>query len=133
MKRGRGGFLPPHHRDKSLAQVVESLLQKGAIELAPLPLLGYYSRLFIVMKASGSWRPVMDLSPLNLFVFRIHHPEGCVRKVYQFQALLWSLCGSAGLDAGHGIWLIQASFREQVLLSLRTVLQLFNYLGVVVN
>ena len=78
MKRARGGFLPPHHRDKALAQVVESLLQKGAIELAPLPSLGYYSRLFIVMKASGSWLPVMDLSLLNLIVLRIRHPEGCV-------------------------------------------------------
>ena len=72
----------------------------------------------------------MDLSPLNLFVFRIHHPEGCVSAssdtsgiqivsavhgVWQILpiqgSLLWSLRGSTGLHAGHGIWLIQASPR----------------------
>ena len=45
----------------------------------------------------------------------------------------WVLCGSAGLHAGYGIWLIQASSREQVLLSRRTVLRMFNSLGIVVN
>ena len=48
-------------------------------------------------------------------------------------SLLWSLRGSAGIHAGHGIWPIQASSREQVLLSLRTVLRLFDSLGIVVN
>ena len=38
------------------------------MELAPLSSPGYYSRLFVVMKASGSWRPVIDLSLLNLKV-----------------------------------------------------------------
>ena len=64
--------------DKALAQVVESLLQKGAIELASFSSLGYYSRLFFVMKALGSWRPVINLSLLNLIVLKIHHPEGGV-------------------------------------------------------
>ena len=53
---------------KALEGEVRSLLEKGAIELAPLPSPGYYSRLFVVMKASGSWRPVIDLSLLNLGV-----------------------------------------------------------------
>ena len=94
----------------------------------------------------------MHLSPLNLIVFRIHHPEGCVSAssdtsgiqivsavhgVWQSLpiqgSLLWSLRGSAGIHSGHGIWLIQASFREQVLLSPRTVLMLFDSLGIVVN
>ena len=41
---------------------------KGAVELAPLPSPGFYSRLFVVWKTSGSWRPVIDLSHLNRFV-----------------------------------------------------------------
>ena len=61
---------PKSIRGKALVQEVESLLQKGAIELAPLPSLGYNSRLFVVMKASGSWRPVIDLSRLNLKVLK---------------------------------------------------------------
>ena len=53
-------------RGKALEAEVQSLLSKGAIELAPLPSPGFYSRLFVVMKASGVWRPVIDLSTLNL-------------------------------------------------------------------
>ena len=47
-----------------------SLVEKGAVELAPLPSPGYYSQLFVVMKASGSWKPVIDLSLLNLRVLK---------------------------------------------------------------
>ena len=55
-------------RGKALEGEVQALLAKGAIELAPLPSPGYYSRLFVVLKASGAWRPVIDLSLLNLRV-----------------------------------------------------------------
>ena len=57
-------------RGMALASEVLSLVKKGAVELAPLPSPGYYSRLFLVMKASGSWRPVIDLSLLNLKVLK---------------------------------------------------------------
>ena len=108
-------------RVKALAQVVESLLQKGAFELAPLSSLGYYSRLFFIMKALGSWRPVSNLSLLYLIVLKIHHPEGSVSAISDASviqtvssvhgvrqslpihgSLLWSRRGSAGLHAGHG-------------------------------
>ena len=62
------GLRPDSIRGKALEGEVRSLLEKGAIELAPLPSPGYYSRLFVVMKASGSWRPIIDLSLLNLKV-----------------------------------------------------------------
>ena len=61
-------YCPDSIRGKALEAQVRSLLEKGAIELAPLPSPAYYSRLFVVMKASGSWRPVIDLSLLNLKV-----------------------------------------------------------------
>ena len=177
---------------KALEQEVELLLQKGAIELAPLSSLGYYSRLFVVMKASGSWRPVIDLSLLNLRVLKTPfkmetiqstllsvrrgdwmvsidlkdaylqvpiHPESrkylrfmAFNKVYQFKVLCFGLSTApqvftrvmapvSAILHTLGIrlrrylddWLIQASSREQVLLSLRTVLQLCNSLGIVVN
>ena len=179
-------------RGKALEQEVESLLQKGAIELTPLPSLGYYSRLFVVMKASGSWRPVIDLSLLNLRVLKTPfkmetiqstllsvrrgdwmvsidlkdaylqvpiHPDSrkylrfmAFNKVYQFKVLCFGLSTApqvftrvmapvSAILHTLGIrlrrylddWLIQASSREQVLLSLRTVLQLCNSLGIVVN
>ena len=44
------------------------MLAKGALEIARDPGPGFYSRLFLVEKASGGWRPVIDLSHLNNFV-----------------------------------------------------------------
>ena len=51
----------------SLNQSVQELRNKGAIEPAPL-YPGFYSRLFLVRKATGEWRPIIDLSSLNVFV-----------------------------------------------------------------
>ena len=44
------------------------MLSKGALERVPDLGPGFYSRLFLVEKASGGWRPVIDLSPFNEFV-----------------------------------------------------------------
>ena len=51
-----------------LEEATIGLIAKGAVELAPLPSPGFYSRLFVVWKTSGSWHPVIDLSHLNCFV-----------------------------------------------------------------
>ena len=55
-------------RAQALRQGVEGMLAKGALEIARDPGPGFYSRLFLVEKASGGWRPVIDLSHLNDFV-----------------------------------------------------------------
>ena len=52
----------------ALALEVSKMLEKGAVEVVVDPGLGFYSRLFLVEKANGGWRPVIDLSPLNGFV-----------------------------------------------------------------
>ena len=44
------------------------MLAKGALEIARDPGPGFYSRLFLVEKATGGWRPLIDLSHLNDFV-----------------------------------------------------------------
>ena len=44
------------------------MLAKGALEIVLDPGPGFYSRLFLVEKATGGWRPVIDLPPLNGFV-----------------------------------------------------------------
>ena len=44
------------------------MLAKGALEIARGAGPGFYSCLFLVEKASGGWRPVIDLSHLNDFV-----------------------------------------------------------------
>ena len=55
-------------RAQALRQEIEGMLAKGALEIARDPGPGFYSRLFLVEKASGGWRPVIDLSYLNEFV-----------------------------------------------------------------
>ena len=44
------------------------MLAKGSLEIVLDLGPGFYSRLFLVEKATGGWRPVIDLSPLNGFV-----------------------------------------------------------------
>ena len=53
---------------------VESLLQKRAIEevTSMHPKRGFFSRIFLVQKRTGGWRPVIDLSRLNQFVLCPH-------------------------------------------------------------
>ena len=62
---------PAYHqgseRAEALTNVVVDMLQKGAIEPVQTCSSGFYSRLFIVLKASGSWRPVIELSTLVTF------------------------------------------------------------------
>ena len=61
--------LPPNlPKALNLCQEVEDIISKGALERVDNPGPGFYSRLFLVEKASGGWRPVIDLSPLNEFV-----------------------------------------------------------------
>ena len=55
-------------RAQALRQEVKARLAIGALEIARDPGPGFYSRLFLVEKATGGWRPVIDLSHLNDFV-----------------------------------------------------------------
>ena len=59
---------PPPSWGAALEEVPLGLIAKGAVELAPLHSPGFYSRLFVVWKTSGSWRQVIDLSHLHHFV-----------------------------------------------------------------
>ena len=52
----------------ALEAEIQELILKGAVESAPLPSPGYYSLMFVVPKASGGWRPIIDLSHLNKFI-----------------------------------------------------------------
>ena len=46
------------------------MLSKDALEVVLDPSPGFYSRLFLVEKVMGWWRPVIDLSHLNEFVLQ---------------------------------------------------------------
>ena len=77
--------LPSYHpssiKGVALRDCSQALVAKSAVELAPLPSLGVYSRLFVVWKTSGSWRPVIDLSTLNLFVDVAHFRMETIQSV----------------------------------------------------
>ena len=55
------------NKDGALQEAVQAMLTKKAIvPVKTLTTLGYYSRLFLVPKPMNRWRPVIDLSMLNL-------------------------------------------------------------------
>ena len=74
-------YSPSSTRGAALEEATLGLVAKGAVELASLPSPGFYSRLFVVWKTSGSWRPVIDLSHLNLFVDVSHFQMETIQSV----------------------------------------------------
>ena len=67
-------------RNKNLNEALHSLGQKQAIEKVSVQSsLGFYNRLFLVPKPNGKWRPILDLSQLNLYLapamFKMETPE----------------------------------------------------------
>ena len=74
-------YSPTSIKGAALEEVTLGLIAKGAVELAPLASPGFYSCLFVVWKTSGSWRPVIDLSHLNLFVDVSHFQMETIQSV----------------------------------------------------
>ena len=74
-------YCPSSIKGAALEAVTLGLIAKGAVELVPLPSPGFYSRLFVVWKTSGSWRPVIDLSHLNRFVDVSHFQMETIQSV----------------------------------------------------
>ena len=60
-------FQNPEKR-RALHVAVKEMEMKGAIEVVRTPSPGFYSRLFLVPKARGTWRPIIDLSALNTHI-----------------------------------------------------------------
>ena len=74
-------YSPTSIKGAALEEVTLGLIAKGAVELAALPSPGFYSRLFVVWKTSGSWRSVIDLSHLNRFVDVSHFQMETIQSV----------------------------------------------------
>ena len=70
---------------------VRAMISKGAIEVAPNNTPGFYSRLFLVPKSNGKWRPIIDLSALNKYVlcptFKMETPRSILRALREGQWL----------------------------------------------
>ena len=79
-----GFVLSPVHQGRALGEEIRALCRKGAVEPAP-PSPGFYNHMFVVTKASGGWRPIIDLSTLNLSV---------VKTWFQMETAQSVLCSS---------------------------------------
>ena len=55
-----------------MREQISLMLQKNAITEVPLDSPGFYSNVFLVRKASGGWRPVIDLKNLNAHIHAPH-------------------------------------------------------------
>ena len=72
---------PRSKKGLALEREIAMLLEKGAVERVPSPGPGLYSRIFIVLKASGSWRPIIDLRVLNRYVVKTRFRMETVQSV----------------------------------------------------
>ena len=84
-------YSPMSIKGKALQGEIEALIAEGAVETAPSS-PGFYSHLFVVQKASGSWRPVIDLSSLNGFVqltpFRMESNQSVFHSIRCFDWMI---------------------------------------------
>ena len=94
-------YNPLSTKGVELEEATLGYIAKGVVELAPLPSPGFYSRLFVVWKTSGSWRPVIDLSHLNRFVDVSHFQMETIQSVL--------------LSVRQGDWMASIDLREAYL------------------
>ena len=67
-------------KSKTLKESLQALIQKQAVEkVLVISSLAFYNRLFLVPKPNNRWRPILDLSQLNLYLasasFKMETPE----------------------------------------------------------
>ena len=67
-------------KSKNLKDSLQALIQKQAVEkVLVTSSLAFYNRLFLVPKPNNRWRPILDLSQLNLYLasasFKMETPE----------------------------------------------------------
>ena len=77
-------YSPQSIKGVALTQELQTLLRKRAVEPAPQS-PGFYSHLFLVQKAPGSWRPIIDLSTLNDYItsshFHMETPQSVLHSI----------------------------------------------------
>ena len=57
------------HRNLYLLEALHQLIDKNAVELVDNQRsLGFFNRLFLVLKPNNKWRPILDLNTINLFL-----------------------------------------------------------------
>ena len=78
-------YRPGSERARALLKEIDTMMTKGVLEIVSDPDPGFYSRLILVEKSTGGWRPIIDLSPLNEFMqqtlFRMETPNSVLLTV----------------------------------------------------
>ena len=74
-------YSPQSVKGRALEEEIQALRCKGVVEPAS-PSLGFYSRMCVVTKASGGWRPIIDLSTLNLSVVKTQFNKHSLNDLY---------------------------------------------------
>lgn len=106
-------FLPPASaiQRETLEEEVKSMLQKQATQGVTDGSLGFYSRIFLVPKASGGWRPVIVLSALNMYLIAPYFNRETVEAIRMvLQQDSWVI--SLDLKDAYFHVLIRPSFRK---------------------
>ena len=77
-------YSPQSVKRRALDEEIQALRRKRVVEPAP-PTPGFFSRMFVVTKATVGWRPIIDLPTLNLNVdrtpFRMETSQTVLRAV----------------------------------------------------
>ena len=77
-KRGRGGFLPPHHPEQSLGSGGGESASKGSLRAGSALFAGLLQPFVFCHEGLGVVATSNYLLLLNLIVLKIHHSEGGV-------------------------------------------------------
>ena len=73
-------YSPFSNKGIALGKEISTLIEKGAVDLAP-PSPGFCSRMFVVLKASGAWIPIIDVSTLNGYILKTRFRMETVQSV----------------------------------------------------
>ena len=131
-------YSPHSIRGVALNQELQNLLRKGAVEPAPQS-PGFYSRLFLVKKTSGSWCPIIDLSTLNHYVtssrFHMETPRSVLNSIRPGDWMISAILHRHGVRMLCYLddWLILASSEIACLQSRDRLLAVCTELGIQVN
>lgn len=82
----------PRHQAVVMDEEVATLLRKGAItHCRNVP--GFFSRVFLVSKKNGTFRPVINLRPLNQFLYTPSFSMTTIRDIFNLlQRGHWGIC-----------------------------------------
>ena len=81
-------------KNKHLKESLQTLILKQAVEKVMVPSsLAFYNRLFLVPKPNNKWRPILDLSQLNLYLasasFKMETPETIRLSLQKGEWVTW--------------------------------------------